>query len=439
MAWWHRVVIESRWVVWRQILETSGATIFSTVSSVATLFITARLLGPDGRGVLAAATSWGLLFATLGSFSIGQVLVHRATGAEQSAWLPEAAGAMIAVIGGSVAIIWTAVAAVYFANPSALFNNMTGAQLLLAVLPVPLIMWNENGRYVLYSLGALRTANAGAILGAAVSLLAVLLFVAVLKWQIAGALLALVASSFATTVVTARHIVRRLEAVKINWRATKEVLRSAGQLHLNAIGTYLFTQASVVILNHYRAPDEVGYYQLAIQCLNLSLVLASAVSAVAYAIVSRNGPNEAWSQQRKLLLQSLGVSFVAASAGWILAPTAIHLIAGHQFDATVPLYRIVSFALVGGTLSAVMASQWIGRGLFWQTSLITLIVGCISVSCDFVLIPKFGMRGAVVSTVVTYALSVVGNGAMAVWVERRWRAVGRPKGSRAALVTAGPW
>jgi hypothetical protein len=205
MAWWHRVVIESRWVVWRQILETSGATIFSTVSSVATLFITARLLGPDGRGVLAAATSWGLLFATLGSFSIGQVLVHRATGAEQSAWLPEAAGAMIAVIGGSVAIIWTAVAAVYFANPSALFNNMTGAQLLLAVLPVPLIMWNENGRYVLYSLGALRTANAGAILGAAVSLLAVLLFVAVLKWQIAGALLALVASSFATTVVTARE------------------------------------------------------------------------------------------------------------------------------------------------------------------------------------------------------------------------------------------
>jgi hypothetical protein len=32
-----------------------------------------------------------------------------------------------------------------------------------------------------------------------------------------------------------------------------------------------------------------------------------------------------------------------------------------------------------------------------------------------------GMHGALVSTLVTYGISMIGNGAMAVWVERQWR------------------
>ena len=68
-----------------------------------------------------------------------------------------------------------------------------------------------------------------------------------------------------------------------------------------------------------------------------------------------------------------------------------------------------------------LASQWIARGLFWQTAVITFVVGLLSLACDFLLIPVYGMRGAVVSTLLTYGLSVVSNGAMAIWVERRWR------------------
>jgi hypothetical protein len=59
--------------------------------------------------------------------------------------------------------------------------------------------------------------------------------------------------------------------------------------------------------------------------------------------------------------------------------------------------------------------------MFWQTGVLTCAVGMISLLCDLAFIPAYGMRGAVISTLVTYAISVVGNGAMALWVERKWR------------------
>jgi len=69
----------------------------------------------------------------------------------------------------------------------------------------------------------------------------------------------------------------------------------------------------------------------------------------------------------------------------------------------------------------VMASQWVGRGLLWQVSALTLGTGVLSLVCDFILIPRYGARGAVVSTLVTYGLSVIGNGIMAAWIAWRLR------------------
>ena len=114
------------------------------------------------------------------------------------------------------------------------------------------------------------------------------------------------------------------------------------------------------------------------------------------------------------------VSVVAALA-YLLAPLGIRIAAGERFLPAVPLFRAVLPALLGATFSAIMASQWFGRGLFWQSAVITLAVGAGSLVCDFVLIPRYGMNGAVVSTLISYAAAVVFNGAMALWVDHRWR------------------
>src|SRR4051794_41803717 len=95
--------------LWKSIGFTSGARIYSLAAGAIGLVITARALGPSGRGAVATATTWALLFATVGYLSLGQVALHRGAGKPPASWLGRAlAGGVVvdragAAPGGGVA------------------------------------------------------------------------------------------------------------------------------------------------------------------------------------------------------------------------------------------------------------------------------------------------------------------------------------------------
>ena len=67
---------------------------------------------------------------------------------------------------------------------------------------------------------------------------------------------------------------------------------------------------------------------------------------------------------------------------------------------------------MGMSFSILMSSQWIGRGYFWQASSLTLAVGIGNVIANAILIPEYGMYGAIWASIGVYAVSIVGNGFM---------------------------
>jgi O-antigen/teichoic acid export membrane protein len=407
--------------LWKPIVETTGANVIVLGASAVTVFITARYLGPDGRGVLAAASSWVSLFSTLGTFSIGSVIIHHAVERRGADWLPDVAGTLLLLVGATTVCGWLLAWFVYVLSSGAAFSHLSPGVLALAFVSLPLLIWNEDSRGVLYALGLLRNWNVSVSVGSAVTIAGVVGLVAVWHGGVAGALIAAALANVAIASQTGWQIFSRARSIRPHGPTARTLFGRGLQLHLNTIGAFLFTQTSVLILNGYRSPAEVGFYQLAIQLLNFTLVFATSLGAVSYGIVADHGPDGAWPQQRQLLAFSVLLAGGMAVAGAFLAPVAIGVIAGIAFLPSVELFRIVVFALVGATFSSVLASQWIARGLFWQTAVITLAVGLLSLASDFLLIPLYGMHGAVVSTLLTYGLSVLANGAMAVWVERRWR------------------
>jgi O-antigen/teichoic acid export membrane protein len=150
-------------------------------------------------------------------------------------------------------------------------------------------------------------------------------------------------------------------------------------------------------------------------------IVPTAVSVVAYSLVAREGANEAWPQQRKLLLSVLALMAAVAAIGYFVAPFLLPLVFGERFLPAVPLFRILLIGVVGMTMSLVMASQWIARGLFLQAALLTLAIGCITVVANYFAVPRYGATGAAWVLGGTYTISVLGNGIMALWVEARYR------------------
>ena len=55
--------------IWVNIAHTSAARIYGMVVGVGVLFLTARLLGAEGRGQVAAIITWASVFATFAHLS----------------------------------------------------------------------------------------------------------------------------------------------------------------------------------------------------------------------------------------------------------------------------------------------------------------------------------------------------------------------------------
>ena len=406
---------------WLSVLQTSSATIVSVLASAVGLVLTSRALGPEGRGLYAAVVSWVATFATVGSLSLGQVVIHHVAGRPLREWSGEVVGTVLGICGAAAVAGWVVCALLYVATRGALFNNLPPSMLLLGFAPLPLLLWSDAGRYILNAMDGLATVNLSQILGAVLTVTGIAVLVVLAGWGAHGAVGAAAIATSSVALVTLRATLRRGGAPRFSVTLARTLLSQSARLHLAAIGNLLFAQTSVLVLNYYRPPAETGYYQLATQLFNLALVLSSAISTVSFGLVSRKGADAAWPEQRQLLAASLALVTAVAVVGYVLAPWGIRLMAGERFLPAVPLLRWMLPALIGATLSTVMASQWIGRGLFWQAAAMTIAVGVLSLALDVVFIPQYGMYGALVSTLVTYAVSVLANGAMAVWVHRRWR------------------
>jgi O-antigen/teichoic acid export membrane protein len=405
--------------LWTQVVHTGGAGAVNAGASAIVLFLTARWLGPEGRGIYAAATGWVLLFSTLGSLSLGQSLVHAVAGRESATWLPSVTGTGLAICGVIVAANFAVATAAYIVTGGTVFRHLTPQVLILAFAALPFLVANTNLQFVLYALDALLIINIAQVTGAVILLGGTIVFVWWLDLGVPGALAAFVSGAGCSACVSGGYLLGRVGRPRVERAVIRQMLIGSAQLHLNTVGTYLFTQSSVLILNAYRPPAETGEYQLAIQLLMVSLLLSNAIGAVSYNLVATKGPDAAWPAQRILIKQALALVSVAALAGYIAAPVVIPMIAGPAFAPAVPLFRLLLPALIGATFASLMSSQWIGRGLFWQASLLTIVTGIVSLACDFALIPAYGMHGAVVSTLVTYGIAFGASCVMAGWIERR--------------------
>jgi O-antigen/teichoic acid export membrane protein len=406
--------------MWRSIGFTSGARFYSLAASSVSLIISARALGPEGRGAVAAAVTWSLLFATIGYLSLGQVAIHRAAGKPVPEWLGSTLGALLAVTASVTILGWTVAAGIYLISGGDAYGKVPVYALVLGFATLPFLIWEQYGSALLSAVGKLSFYNRAEVVGRTLGVLLVILLVGVLAFGVAGALVALLVAQAVVAVAGSGYLVRLAGRELVLQRsALRELLVGGAKLHLNAIGTFLFTNASVLIVQAIRGPAETGAFQAVVQLMTVGLLVPQAASLVLYGEIARDGPDKAWRANRRVLFAMTGLMTVAVIAGYLLSPTLIPLIFGHAFDSAVPVFQILVFGLIGQTFSAVMGPQWIGRGLFWQASALTLATGVANVLSCILLVNAYGMKGAAYSLLGVYTLSILGNGAMAVWVTRK--------------------
>jgi len=411
--------------LWKKIIETSGAKIYALGIGMLTLVLLARLLGPEGRGVIAAVNSWVTLFVTFGALSLGTIAQYRAAQSKDGTWFPKTFGALalLALLLSGIGLL-IAGGSYYLTNGRA-FGNLELIVLCIGFSSLPLRIWGNYSTNLLMAVNQLRIVNKFQVISATLYLGAVYVFVGGFSFGVIGAMCCTLFSQaviFCGAFKTLWKLTKR--KLTVDLREVKDLLKGGAQLHLNAIGAVLFSQSDILVLNHYSSKAEVGLYQFSYQLVMILLIVPQTTSMVLYSRMATLNPDKMWPEQKQIGLQVLFLLLLCLIAAYFIAPIIIPLVAGDRFIPSVEVFQWLLPATFGMTFSIIMANQWIGRGFFLQASFLTLAAGFANLGLNIWLIPQYGMMGAIYATLIAnIGISVTSNFCMAIYCEGRSREV----------------
>ena len=404
---------------WKAVALTSATKLYWIIGAMLSTVLTAHFLGPQGRGVIAVATTSVALFLTFGHLSLANVVVYLAGRGDRGNFLSVVTGSLLSITTAVTLVCWTIAVLIYVLTGGRAFQHIAPSFLLIAFAAVPFLLWLENGNSILVVMGDLKRLNIAQIAGTTTSILIVLVAVGVLKGGIAAALAATLVGSAVVVGIGLTRVLPASRPLAISGDVVRKLLGGGIRLQLGAIGTFFFTNVGVLLLNQFRPIAEAGYYQLAMQLTTATQVVPMAMAVVAYSIVAREGADGAWRQHRALVLQTMVYATAAAAGTYLTAPFILPLLAGQSFAPAVPLFQILSLSVFGMSLATVMVPQWVGRGYLLRASVLSLTIAAIGLAGNLFFVPRYGMLACAWVTVVCYSLHLVGGAGFAWWIERR--------------------
>lgn len=348
-------------------------------------------------------------------------MIHRAASSRDLSWVGSAFGAGLVLVCGLSGIIWVCALAVgYFAGE--MYGQLPGWALVIVFVSLPFAMWERFGSQLLICTGHLQFFNQRLVLVSLVGFLALMIALLVFDWGVIGGLAVMVLSN----VLVSTTGIKKLWGISgkcfiVRSSELLALVKDGLKLHLHSVGGAFLTLSGILLVNYYGSPREVGWYQLAVQMVTALMIVPQAVWVVLNEKIAGKGPDKVWPLQRMLLLQNVGLMLLIIAISYVAAPYAVMLIAGENFSPSVEHFRIMLPGVFGMSLNYFMGSQWLGRGLFWQTALMTVLFGAINLILNLVYVPKFGVSAAAWSMTIAYTVMAFTNIGMAVYVEMQWR------------------
>lgn len=388
------------------LVETAAARIYSLVAGLIIVLVTARILGPHGQGVIAGAVAWVALIASMAGLSLGQVSQHIIQTKQRRNWLPGLFGSLLFLLGVLSLLALVASGVIYVATNGRFFGSIDPRVLGVAFCMLPMLVWDEYSSNLLASAGRLRAYNLAQIAGRTLWMVLSIILIIGLGLGVYGALLAQILGQLLVALISIYLLwVTAGRFIYISRAEISHILHGSTKLHLNTIASFLLMQTSTLVLTHYASKAEVGWFYLSWQMVTVLSVIPQSVAIVLYSKMAEIGPDGVWPIQKRLIVYVLIAIAVVVALVYFIGPDIIVQLAGSQYARSAKLFQLLLPTLFGMGLAQVMAPQWIGRGLLLHTTVLTVITAIANLIAHIILVPKYGVLGAVWSTVLM--LSVV--------------------------------
>lgn len=371
----------------------------SSLASAGVIILTARALGPAGRGVFALVFTLGtfsMILCGLGISISGRLqLVARPTPVSSRDFF--GLGSVLAMLQ-----VLTCAAAAALLLPLFDVRLSAGVVGLVAAL----------GGLLFTSLLLIDVLNAyGFIVGAAVvdlcgSAMQVGLVVGLaaadergVKWYVA----ALTAAYGFQTLVGVAYLRRLRVDLRPRFRGAewRRLLAHGPSGIAVQFGQYSVFKVDRYFVAAFLSPAAVGLYSVAAAFPEMLRVLPLSLSLpVFYGMSSESTSDEAFARARRICL---AVMVVAVACAVLLAPLMLRVLFGDEYVGAVSALRLLLVAEVGLALYFIDASALGGQRRVKESAAAVLVGFVVALIGYATLIPRLGINGAAIASVIAYA------------------------------------
>ncbi len=361
--------------------------------------LTARLLGPEGRGEYYFTITLASLvgqFANLGVHSSNSYLVAQDPSRfrsllANSIWIS-------LIVGGGAAMF-----SVLLVHYNGISGKVPLRLLTIGMILVPACMVFLFGTNLLMAVRKIKAYNASQLLSHAVVLVAIVIAIQVAP-TVTGMLLAAAFAWIASAAVLALYLFAQVGfSLRFDGPVFRQGVLYAFRAYLACLLGFLLLRGNVFLLQRLSTSAEVGYYSIASQLSDVLVILPQTVAMILFPRLVKN-TETGWSRTRKTLLIVCLVMIVGEGLCALIAPVLITKAFGKSFEPAVQiLYSMLPGVLALG-LTSIVSQYLASLGFPKQVVVLWLLAVPILVISGCLLIPTYAGKGAGIAFSFTYAV-----------------------------------
>lgn len=375
------------------------------VAGFVTGVIVARMLGVEGRGLIAAILFAPQLVLTLCAGGIGNAAAFHMA---QKTWdVSEIVETLLmlalfsSLIGMAVSLgwillawetsytFWLVASAVLIVPGTVFYNYVAGVFLGYQRIPTYAIMsWGPGiGKFLL-----------------------TILFVVILGFGAAGAVGA-IAGSALLVAGTLLYKLSRIHSIRPRWNkdVARDLVTSGFSFTTVFFLMILIYRANVVLIQRYGSIEELGIYSVGSMLAELLWQVPAVLSALIFAKSAAAKDGRDFAEKvarlaRLTLLLGVTVSVVIA----VIIPYFVVLAYGREFAASADIVRALLPGTVAIMVFKILRQDLTGRGRPWVALWVVLPMLCAILVAGRFVIPVYGAIGAAYTMSIVYIIGTIG-------------------------------
>jgi O-antigen/teichoic acid export membrane protein len=369
--------------------------------------LTARILGPRGRGIFVLALLLPNLISLLSDLGMTSSVVYFV--AQERYRLSVLAGnsIVIGIVLGALGILAGAI--VLAVSGHQLFAGVPSTYVLVALLALPALDVGPFLQHLFAGQQRFVAFNTVGVASTAITAVPVLIALLVLRTGPFGLIVGQTLGVTAFVVALSFWLRRDLGALELRpcWPYWREGLTYGGKAHVGNVFGFVNLRADTWLIGIILNPAAVGVYSVGVAVMERLWLLPTAVGQVLFPRIAAD-PEGGGDVTPLLLRAVLTVTGAGAIVLVGLAPLIVRVLFSARYLGVVSSMRFLAIGVVALAGSDLLLHDLSGRGRPEIGGYIGALGGVTNIILNVVWLPRYGITGAGMASAVSYGVTFLG-------------------------------